>query len=60
MILNNNLNILRLKNKLVNYKSTDKTITNYIKIYLDKPLDYYLSKYNPEIMPIYNLSLKQG
>ena len=41
--LNNNPNILRLKNKLVNYESTDKTMTNYIKIYLDKPLDYYLS-----------------
>ena len=58
--LNNNPNILRLKNKLVNYESTDKTITNYIKIYLDKPLDYYLSKYDPEMLPIYNLSLKQG
>jgi hypothetical protein len=27
---------------------------------LDKPLDYYLSKYDPEILPIYNLSLKEG
>jgi hypothetical protein len=35
-------------------------MTNYIKIYLDRPLDYYLSKYDPEIFPIYNLSLKQG
>lgn len=60
LLLNNNPNILRLKNKLVNYESTDKTITNYIKIYLDRPLDYYLSKYDPEIFPIYNLSLKQG
>jgi len=63
LLLNNNPNILRLKNKLINVtlnESTDNTLTNYIKIHLDKPLEFYLSKFNPENLPVYNLSLKEG
>ena len=68
LLLNNNPNIIRLKKKLLNItlnKSMDDTarssaLINYINVHLNKPLDFYLSKYNTDNLPVYNLSLKEG